>query len=213
MASLRPPVPSAGLLRFLRSQSENLSFFNPNNALASGPGPGPGHDLRNSWCAAKRRAQEYARCSQGSISGRRASLQASIVNLQSMIRSRSARSPPKLRDKDLRLLASHATTIDARYSSSTQNPSSCKPTWKTRLWGSGARKGTKPLEPDDLPSQDGDGDHISMFNTPRQLRKKAALEPRLRCTEVDENGNVILIDGEFKKSELIARVRAAVCCC
>ena len=46
-----------------------------------------------------------------------------------------------------------------------------------------------------------------MFNSPRQLSKKAALEPRLRCTEVDENGNVILLDGEFKKSELIARVR------
>ena len=69
------------------------------------------------------------------------------------------------------------------------------------------RKGGKPLEPDDLPNQDGDGDHISMFSSPRQLSKKAALEPRLRCTEVDENGNVILIDGEFKKSELIARVR------
>ncbi|RYP06867.1 hypothetical protein DL764_002915 [Monosporascus ibericus] len=39
----------------------------------------------------------------------------------------------------------------------------------------------------------------------RQLSQKAALEPRLRCTEVDEHGNVILVDGEFKKSELIAR--------
>lgn len=47
-----------------------------------------------------------------------------------------------------------------------------------------------------------------MFNTRRQLSKKAASEPRLRCTEVDENGNVILVDGEFKKSELIAKVCA-----
>ena len=35
---------------------------------------------------------------------------------------------------------------------------------------------------------------------------KAATEPRLRCTEVDENGEVILMDGEFKKTELIAKV-------
>jgi magnesium transporter len=43
-----------------------------------------------------------------------------------------------------------------------------------------------------------------MFTNRRAL---AALEPRLRCTEVDENGNVILVDGEFKKTELIAKVR------
>lgn len=46
-----------------------------------------------------------------------------------------------------------------------------------------------------------------MFNSRRTLAAKAALEPRLRCTEVDEHGKVILVDGEFKKSELIAKVR------
>ncbi|KAK7625243.1 inner membrane magnesium transporter MRS2, mitochondrial precursor [Phyllosticta citricarpa] len=30
-------------------------------------------------------------------------------------------------------------------------------------------------------------------------------EPRLRCTEFDENGNVTLVNGEFRKSELIAK--------
>ena len=35
----------------------------------------------------------------------------------------------------------------------------------------------------------------------------AANEPRLRCTEFDENGSVTLVNGEFKKSELIAKVR------
>ena len=29
---------------------------------------------------------------------------------------------------------------------------------------------------------------------------------KLRCTEFDENGNVTVVDGEFKKSELIAKV-------
>jgi len=37
------------------------------------------------------------------------------------------------------------------------------------------------------------------------MAAKAALEPRLRCTEVDEYGKVILVDGEFKKTELIAK--------
>ncbi|PSR93854.1 mitochondrial inner membrane magnesium transporter mrs2 [Coniella lustricola] len=36
-------------------------------------------------------------------------------------------------------------------------------------------------------------------------RAKAALEPVLRCTEVDEKGDAILTDGAFKKSELIAK--------
>jgi magnesium transporter len=44
-------------------------------------------------------------------------------------------------------------------------------------------------------------------STPRQRVLKAANEPRLRCTEFDENGNVTLVNGEFKKSELIAKVR------
>jgi magnesium transporter len=37
---------------------------------------------------------------------------------------------------------------------------------------------------------------------------KATNEPRIRCTEFDENGNVTLVNGEFKKSELIAKVCA-----
>ncbi|KAF2669220.1 cora-domain-containing protein [Microthyrium microscopicum] len=41
-------------------------------------------------------------------------------------------------------------------------------------------------------------------STPR-LVLKATNEPRLRCTEFDENGKVTLVNGEFKKSELIAK--------
>ena len=35
---------------------------------------------------------------------------------------------------------------------------------------------------------------------------KAGNELRLRCTEFDQNGNVTLVNGEFRKSELIAKV-------
>jgi magnesium transporter len=52
----------------------------------------------------------------------------------------------------------------------------------------------------------GGGDGGRIFSPSRTQAAKAALEPRLRCTEVDENGEVILVDGEFKKSELIAKV-------
>ncbi len=191
MASLRLPVPSVGLLRFLRSQSEGLSFFNPNNA----PAPGIRQAARQAWCAAKRRAIECSRPDQVMDCQRSASLKSGMFDLDSFLQSRSRRAS----------LSSRART-GIRYSSSGQQPPTCKSTWKERFWGPGAKKGAKPLEPDDLPTGDGDGENNSMFNTPRQLSQKAALEPRLRCTEVDENGKVILMDGEFKKSELIARV-------
>ena len=45
-----------------------------------------------------------------------------------------------------------------------------------------------------------------MFSLGRTISAKAAAQPKLRCTELDENGNVVLASGEFKKSELIARV-------
>lgn len=63
-----------------------------------------------------------------------------------------------------------------------------------------------PLKPDDLPSREDYGEGSSMFSSRRTLAAKAASEPRLRCTEVDEYGKVILVDGEFKKTELIAKV-------
>lgn len=44
-----------------------------------------------------------------------------------------------------------------------------------------------------------------MFSLGRTISAKAAAQPKLRCTELDENGNVVLASGEFKKSELIAK--------
>jgi magnesium transporter len=38
---------------------------------------------------------------------------------------------------------------------------------------------------------------------------RTANELKMRCTELDEHGNVTLVSGEFKKSELIAKVRLA----
>jgi hypothetical protein len=48
-----------------------------------------------------------------------------------------------------------------------------------------------------------------MFSLGRAVSAKAAAQPKLRCTELDENGNVVLASGEFKKSELIAKVPQA----
>jgi len=60
-----------------------------------------------------------------------------------------------------------------------------------------------PLKHDDLPEENTD---VSIFSLGSRISAKAASEPKLRCTEFDEHGNVVLVNGEFKKSELIAKV-------
>ncbi|KAJ5595503.1 uncharacterized protein N7459_001711 [Penicillium hispanicum] len=44
-----------------------------------------------------------------------------------------------------------------------------------------------------------------VFNLGRGLAAKASNELRIRCTEFDNNGNVTLVNGEFRKLELIAK--------
>ncbi|OTA73642.1 hypothetical protein M434DRAFT_402726 [Hypoxylon sp. CO27-5] len=197
MASLHAPVPSIALLRFLRLQSENLSFFSPNHRCSTRLRQA----TRRVLCAARRyqRDSSQALCATDSLQD--APLQAGMLDLDSLIQTRRYSAPRNVRQKSLPYFVPN---IGVRYNSSDRPPTPCRQTLRERLWGFGASKSAKPLEPDDLPDAES-GDTNSMFNTRRQLSQKAALEPRLRCTEVDENGNVILVDGEFKKSELIAR--------
>jgi len=49
-----------------------------------------------------------------------------------------------------------------------------------------------------------------IFNIGRGLTAKASNELRIRCTEFDMNGDVTLLNGEFRKSELIAKVSTEV---
>ncbi|KAI1475202.1 hypothetical protein K445DRAFT_316527 [Daldinia sp. EC12] len=197
MASLRLPVPSVRLLRFLRIQSENLSFFSPSHDRTVRLG----QPMRRFLCAAKKNQRSSLRAGTAAEASCNAPLQAGLLDLDALIQTRCYGASRAIRQKHHPYFSPN---LGLRYSSSNGTPPPCPPSWRDRLWGFGF-KNSKPLEPDDLPDVDG-SDNSSMFNpSRRQLSQKAALEPRLRCTEVDENGNVILVDGEFKKSELIAR--------
>ena len=68
------------------------------------------------------------------------------------------------------------------------------------------------MKPDDLPERPSFLDDVSGAVLGRSKVAKASNEMKLRCTELDENGKVTVVNGEFKKSELIAKVsiRAAV---
>jgi magnesium transporter len=194
-AVLRSPVPSRSLLRFLRSQTD-IAFFNYNCGHvcqgratngASGQRAVKAHSTNSN-----KSSSEPTFCTE---------LEASIFSLPQlqigkMMRKAGARA----------LRREPFCTSTPAYQKATDATEASAPSWQERLWGIGARKGAKSLKPDDLPSRDDMEHGSSMFNNRRVLSAKAALEPRLRCTEVDENGKVILMDGEFKKTELIAKV-------
>jgi magnesium transporter len=97
-----------------------------------------------------------------------------------------------------------------RYVSSGKTPlEDCsKPVWQEWLFGPDPKKKTEPLKEGDirvrLEEESG-----SIFQR-RSSTAKAPLDPRLRCTEVDGSGKVVVVDGELKKSELIAKVRTAI---
>lgn len=199
MASVRLPVPSLGLLRFLRSQSENLSFFSPNHGPAQSIRHAPGKLM----CATRKQSRTPSRTANALFSSGETQLQSGLFDLGRLLPNAAPRASKSLRTRQTSLFASG---LGVRCRSTNQDPDSCVPSWREKLWGTAKRKAPEDLKPDDLPYSDGDGHNNSMFNTRRQRSQLAELEPRLRCTEVDENGVPILVDGEFKKSELIARV-------
>lgn len=70
------------------------------------------------------------------------------------------------------------------------------------------RKAKVALKSSGSPAPPNFMDDAGSTNFGRRKTVKGANELKLRCTEFDENGNVTFMDGEFKKSELIAKVCA-----
>ncbi|KID72535.1 Mitochondrial inner membrane magnesium transporter MRS2 [Metarhizium brunneum] len=190
--ALPSPVPSRNLLRFLKLQSDAafLAHGRPNSLVAAG-------------ARVCRRAR--ASGSLNSLGARSFSSLPTTPGGQRHVGSglRAVKYP--LRNGSPTKSASLGFSTTAAGRKLFEPKSSNEPTWQEKLWGTSAKKGPKLLKPDDLPVHDDFEHGSSMFTSRRALAAKAALEPRLRCTEVDENGKVILVDGEFKKTELIAK--------
>lgn len=196
-SALPPPAPSRSLLRFLRFQSRRAFSLSANH------GHGPDAIVASALCrrtqASNPTARKQPRPLATTCERRNATLEASFLDLQPILRRfRSKDQLPNPR-------STFSTTRDVRSWFGLGKSKKDSTTWQERiLGGSSAAKG---LKPDDLPNHE-EFDNTSMFSSRRSLAAKAASEPRLRCTEVDEHGNVILMDGEFKKTELIAKVRS-----
>lgn len=92
---------------------------------------------------------------------------------------------------------------------------SCRGFWNsaTKLrwqkpWQQARPKKTAPLQPNDLPPLPRLLDDAGAASLGRIV--KPTNELRMRCTEFDGDGKVTLVNGAFKKSELIAKVESAI---
>ncbi|KAL2217270.1 hypothetical protein M432DRAFT_620914 [Thermoascus aurantiacus ATCC 26904] len=189
-SQLKPSAPSASLLRYLRAQSDSLCFFTAN------PPPCAAHQRALRRHPLRRSSSlthlETAPCL--------ASVEASLFPIFNPFSRRPNASPSSCQ------------------SSNTSSPLSSRP--PARNGSTGRRPLLRRLldlkngKTDSSPNRSGapqvttqidEGAEGNFFNLGRTLAAKGPNELRLRCTEFDGNGNVTLVNGEFKKSELIAR--------
>lgn len=183
-SALRSPVPSNTLLRFLRARSLEI----------------PSIYQRSSPQAPRRVAQQARRAS--GLTRRQRTAPGDYPPREWRPLRRCPALPPRAGSAPF-----STTTCRANGYYNGQNDQDERPlTWQERLWGMAARRGSKPLQPNDLPGREDD-----IFAPRRTMAAKAALEPRVRCTEVDERGETTITDGEFKKTELIAKVSTFPC--
>lgn len=180
-------VPSPALLRFLRAQS---SLRQPGCATLSAP-----------LCAKPSRLRQHSSLSAAHPPAHSAqSLAPSPAQPTCSLRPPAPNStffPPPLRPRNhkLQCLVFHRNFSSTRPAQflGFSNP------WKKPTRKSGAG----PLQPNDLPQRESFAqDESGSFGR----ATRPTNEPRIRCTEFDENGTIKLTNSEFRKSELIAKV-------
>ncbi|KAJ4140188.1 magnesium ion transporter [Fusarium equiseti] len=190
------PVPSRSLLRFLRCQSKR-AFTSANH--------GRGTITTPALCCRARLLNTLATRKQSLALNTTCERRVTTLEPSSIFDTDPVTRRFQNRNQPWTPQSCFSTSRNARgFWRGRNSNSSYTPTWNSFFRFAG-KKDDKALKPDDLPNHDEYGDNSSIFNNRRTLAAKAASEPRLRCTEVDENGRVILVDGEFKKTELIAK--------
>ncbi|ROW16530.1 hypothetical protein VPNG_02835 [Cytospora leucostoma] len=217
-SALRPAVPSRRLLRYLRFQSEGIAFFGTNHGRAAVAAAAAAAGC----CAPSRDTKEPAKVETigARLPTRRlstskprnseaAALHSAVLDLEGIF-PRSTKRVRSTGTNSNQLTTNRNAPASRRFASTNETNGNGngngngeedgrKASWQQRLWGPNT---VKP----DFKSRTSDDLDNSIFTSSMTARRaKAALEPVLRCTEVDEKGDAILTDGAFKKSELIAK--------
>ncbi|KAJ5895813.1 uncharacterized protein N7473_005212 [Penicillium subrubescens] len=178
LSPLKPSAPSASLLRFLRSQS----------GFASGPAacvrPRPRAPCHAALTSVSRRTSSWAR-------------QDSCQNHPTLDCTTPYLSD--VRPKPSATISSLGPLTLTRNASTTRRP------FLRRLFDLKRGKTADPKSHRNQGPATTDEGTDGLFNIGRGLAAKASNELRIRCTEFDKNGNVTLVNGEFRKSELIAK--------
>lgn len=198
-------APSPLVLSFLRSQVRN-AFESPTARCSAAV-----KRQRRGFGSASR----IASCSNGNMR------QTGIVRAsQGMVGSKSFTTTtptPQWRNYDVRSQVPRATSnlalvpYEPRPSSdgvSLRSRRSLSTTSMREWFGGWMGKKRTPLPPSQSMLRDAIGDPTSSFEVLGRVTRSAN-ELKMRCTELDEHGNVTMVSGEFKKSELIAKVRYA----
>lgn len=176
---MRPSVPSAKLLRFLRSQS---GFVTGASACERPQARALNHEAVATG--------SLRRTSSWTCSGKPGVFPSLDTGLISIPGARPKPAVQSFISKQLYL---------TRHASTNRRP------FLKRLFDFQRTKSAEYQKARNLgPTLIDDGDGI--FNIGRGLAAKASNELRIRCTEFDMNGNVTLVNGDFRKSELIAKV-------
>ena len=185
------PPPSSTLLRFLRQQNEEILFFTSNSSTHSRLGRASPQRLTRRQPASARHLTTSP-C-------RQATVESNIFNLDFL---RPAAAVASSKSSSREGLDRHGIPVShanggSRYVSTESGQ------W--RNWWTQKIKKEKGWKPGDLPPLPNFWDDVGS-GSGRSKLGKAGNELRLRCTEIDENGNVTTVNGEFKKSELMDKV-------
>ncbi|KAJ6003120.1 hypothetical protein N7451_005667 [Penicillium sp. IBT 35674x] len=176
LSPLKPSAPSASLLRFLHSQSGSVTNL--------------------STCALTKRASSHNTLAVGS--SRRSSTWTRpdrprcVATLNAKLSITSSRPKAEISSRALEQL------IFTRPASTARRP------FLKRLLDLRKSKTAEYKNTQNGPAWIDEGTD-GIFNIGRGLAAKASNELRIRCTEFDNNGNVTLVNGEFRKLELIAK--------
>lgn len=181
LSPLKSSAPSASLLRFLRSQS---GFVSGPAACAQSRPRAPCHEALTS---VSRTSSNWAR--QDACQSRTNSNSATFCLYET--RPNASVAPFSLEPLAL-----------TRHASTTRRPF-LRRLFDLKRGKTADLKGHRNQGP--ITTDEGTE---GLFNIGRGLAAKASNELRIRCTEFDNNGDVTLVNGEFRKSELIAKVGA-----
>ena len=192
-------APSLSALRFLRSQSEQVCFFTPSKKVTACQSPRRGVKVALGHTTP---ALPSVRRQLATSSPHQASVEPSLLNLDFL------RPYPKRAFRRISVLASRSPRTPFHHAPENINyprhaSTDTRPLWR-RPWVS--RKGRPDLRSNNSVPLPSFLDDTASTSIGRRKAVKGANELRLRCTEFDENGNVTFMDGEFRKSELIAKV-------